>query len=544
MSAYRRCRYDLPGLWVALIFALLSFTPSLLPRTPEFQGLLVGINAAIGYGFGVLGAWIWREFADRERINIKPWSWRRFAITACVTSVIALVVGERWQRQLRDLIGVEHGSYFGLLRIPIIAVLMFIFLIAIARTLRAIYRRLAAWLSTKMGARAARATGLIALTLAVALIASGVVWDAVVRSSDASFAVRDLATPGRVTEPTTPLRSGSPASLIAWEDLGREGRVFTGRGPTAAEISEWSGEEAMEPIRTYAGTAAAESTEERADLVVQDLIRAGGFERSKLLIVTTTGTGWVEPSSVTSFEYINGGDVATVSMQYSHLPSVLAVLVDQDRARVAGRQLFDAVYSHWLTLPADDRPELYSFGESLGSFGGEAAFSGEFDMGNRLSGALYVGPTNFNVLYREFVDERSAGSPEVQPIYRDGRTIRFTTRPRDGIPPGTEWNGTRVLYMQHPSDPITWWSPSLIFNRPDWLEEERGRDILPQMRWVPFVTFWQVSADLPLSFSTPPEHGHVFTGEHVDGWAAILEPEGWSEEKAASLREIILGNGR
>ena len=54
------------------------------------------------------------------------------------------------------------------------------------------------------------------------------------------------------------------------------------------------------------------------------------------------------------------------------------------------------------------------------------------------------------------------------------------------------------------------------------------------------MTFWQVSADLALSFSTPPGHGHVYTGEHVDGWAAVLQPADWSAEKAAQLREIIL----
>jgi uncharacterized membrane protein len=49
-----------------------------------------------------------------------------------------------------------------------------------------------------------------------------------------------------------------------------------------------------------------------------------------------------------------------------------------------------------------------------------------------------------------------------------------------------------------------------------------------------------VSADLVPSFSTPPGHGHVFTGEHVDGWAAVLQPSDWSEEKASRLRAIIL----
>lgn len=97
-----------------------------------------------------------------------------------------------------------------------------------------------------------------------------------------------------------------------------------------------------------------------------------------------------------------------------------------------------------------------------------------------------------------------------------------------------------MVYLQHPSDPITWGSPDLILTRPDWLEEPAGRDVLDEVRWVPFVWFWQVSADLALAFSTEPGHGHNYTGEHVDGWAAILQPEGWTAEKADEPRGIAL----
>ncbi len=56
------------------------------------------------------------------------------------------------------------------------------------------------------------------------------------------------------------------------------------------------------------------------------------------------------------------------------------------------------------------------------------------------------------------------------------------------------------------------------------------------MRWIPVVTFWQVTADLALGFSTPPGHGHNFSGEHVDGWNAILQPEGWTPAMLDRLR--------
>jgi len=391
-----------------------------------------------------------------------------------------------------------------------------------------------------MGARAARATGLVTLTVATAMLFSGVLWDGLIALADRTYAVRDMTTPAGLQKPTTGLRSGGPGSLVSWDSLGREGRVFTGRGPTADEISAFTGTAAEEPIRVFAGYSSADDVESRAEPAVRDLQRAGGFERSQLLIVTTTGTGWVEPSSVGSFEYITGGDSAIVAMQYSHLPSWLSFLVDQDKAREAGRQLFDEVYSRWSRLPEGSRPELPVFGESLGSFGGETAFSGEYDLANRTDRALFVGPPSFNPMYRDFVDERDAGSSEVEPTYKGGRTIRFSNRPRNDIPPeGAPWSDTRVLYLQHPSDPITWWSPDLLLHEPDWLHEPPGRDVLDEMVWIPGVTFWQVSADLALGFGMPPGHGHTFTGEHVDGWAAVLQPAGWTSGKADRLRGII-----
>ena len=263
-------------------------------------------------------------------------------------------------------------------------------------------------------------------------------------------------------------------------------------------------------------------------------------------MVTTTGSGWVDPGAVDSVEYLTGGDAATVAMQYSYLPSWLSYLVDQDRAREAGRELFDAVYDRWSKLPADARPRLIVAGESLGSFGGETAFSGEHDMRNRTNGIVFAGPPNFNTLYRKFVDERDPGTPEVEPVYRDGRTVRFTDDPQLGHPAGRRRRGTgsRVLYLQHSSDPIVWWSPDLILQRPDWLERAaRDRTSSTRCVWIPFVTFWQVTADLPFAAEVPDGHGHVYTREYVDAWARVLQPPGWTEEKAARLRDIVSPGG-
>ena len=281
----------------------------------------------------------------------------------------------------------------------------------------------------------------------------------------------------------------------------------------------------MEPIRVYAGLASAPDAEARAALAVRDLQRAGGFGRKNLLVVTTTGSGWVDPAMSDSFEYLSGGDSATVAIQYSYLPSWISYLVDQSKAREAGRALFDAVYGAWTQLPAGQRPRLYVAGESLGSFGGETAFSGEYSMANLTGGVLFAGPPNFNTLFREFTDHRDPGSPEVQPIYQDGRIVRFADDATEAIPPnGQPWDGSRVLYMMHPSDPIVWWSPHLIFSEPDWISEHPGKDVLETMFWMPFVTFWQVTADLPFATGVPAGHGHKYTSEYVDGFNAVMRP--------------------
>jgi uncharacterized membrane protein len=173
---------------------------------------------------------------------------------------------------------------------------------------------------------------------------------------------------------------------VSWDSLGRQGRAIAGTGPSADEIAAFTGSPATEPIRAYAGTLSAGDVEERAELAVRDLDRAGGFDRGNLLVATTTGSGWLDPGAIDSFEYLTGGDSAVVAMQYSYLPSWLSYLVDQKKAREAGRQLFDAVYDRWSKLPPAERPRLFVFGLSLGSFGGETAFSGEYDLRNRTAG--------------------------------------------------------------------------------------------------------------------------------------------------------------
>jgi uncharacterized membrane protein len=535
-----RWRGTLPGLAGALVFVCLSLTPSLLPRTGLIQGLVCGIAGAIGYGIGVLSACVWRAFADRDPRRPERRAWQVFGVVAVVALVAAMAFGRYWQGRIRALMGVPPDGLASLVVTPLVAAAVFIALVALSRGLRRVYRWSARLLGRWIGPRAARAVGWVAVVAGTALLVSGVLLDGLVAAADKAFSVRNSTTEDGVVQPAGPERSGGTGSLVPWASLGQQGRTFAGTGPSPADIAAFSGTVATTPVRAYSGLESAPTAEQRARLAVDDLTRAGGFDRGTLAAITTTGSGWVDPAAVDSLEYITGGDVATVAIQYSYLPSWLSYLVDQDRAREAGRELFDAVYDRWSKLPADDRPRLLVAGESLGSFGGETAFSGEYDLRNRTAGAVFAGPPNFNTLYREFVDGRDAGTPEVEPVYRDGRTVRFTLDPRSDIPPAAvPWDGPRVLYLKHASDPIIWWSPRLVLQAPDWLREPPGPDVVSAMRWIPFVTFWQVTADLPFAVGVPAGHGHVYTREYVDGWAQVLQPPGWTEDRAAGLQEII-----
>jgi len=532
----------LPGCWGALIFACLSFTPSLLPRGGIVQGLVWGITAAIGYGLGVVAAWVWRAFADRDPRRPRRWAWLTFFITGGVLLVVAFALGQYWQYEIRKLMGVTDYNIPLVVASPFVAALIFCLLLLIGRGLHGLYRWLAKLLNRWIGRRAARAVGWVLVVGLTYVVVSGLLLQGFINLMNNAYSVRDTTTAEGVHQPTTSLRSGGPGSLVRWDSLGYQGRNFIGKGPSAADIEKFTHQPAMEPIRVYAGLASADGAQAQAALAVNDLRRAGGFQRKNLVVVTTTGSGWVDPALVDTVEYLSGGDCATVAIQYSYLPSWISYLVDQSKALAAGRALFDAVYGAWAKLPPGDRPRLYVAGESLGSFGGEAAFTGENDIANRTNGALFAGPPNFNTLFREFSDHRDAGSPEVQPIYQDGRIVRFANDTTAGIPPqGQPWEGSRVLYMMHPSDPIVWWSPHLIFSQPDWISEPPGRDVLKGMFWMPFITFWQVTADLPFSTGVPDGHGHRYSAEYVDGWNAVMRPADVTAQDLASLRKIISG---
>ncbi len=521
---------------VGLALSWLAFTPSLLPRSPVFQGVVVAFVAVIGYGTGALLGWIVRSCGGRLTGRLRQRAWRVTGVIGLLGTILVAWSYGRWENALRAQVGVDPIGLGDVLTTLLIALALVAVMLAVSRLLKAAGRRVARLVERLLPARVATVIGGLVVAAVAYLLVAGVVTDRLLGTLDATFmAINDEFTTD-LPAPTSLSLSAGPDSGETWERLGRQGRVFISNAPTAGTIAAFTGRPAKQPVRAYIGVSTDGDIElaQEAQRAVDELERLGGLDRAVLNVATGTGRGWVNENQARALEYMWGGDTATVSMQYSYLPSWMSFLVDGDRAQDAGRLLFEAVYARWLELPVGSRPKLVVSGESLGSFGGEAAFSGAQDLATRTDGALFVGPTNNNQLWSHFTAERDRGTPEVLPLYDAGAIVRFADRPQDWDTPGP-WPGTRVGYLQHANDPITWWNWSLAVQRPDWLSEPRGRAVSPAIHWIPGLTMVQLAADQLVANDVPAGQGHQFGQEPVYAWAEILPPAGWSDADTTRL---------
>lgn len=533
-------RYTFTGTAVGLVFLWFSMTPSLLPRGPLFQGLVSGGSAAVGYALGVFSVWLVRYMRSKDSRPPAPrWAWLTLVAVGAIGMIAMIYLFHVWQDDVRNLIGVPHLKWHAY---PLAAVLSLVTLFALVE-IGQLIGKLVRFLVRQLGRVAPpRVSAVVVVFLLVALsiaLLNGVVARIAMDVLNNTFATVNNETDPNTDAPTTTLRSGGPESLVSWESLGHQGRVFVANGPSMAKLTAFNDAPATEPIRAYAGLNSADGIKATAELAARELLRTGGLNRKLVAVATTTGTGWLNEAEASALEYMYNGDTAIVSMQYSFLPSWLSFLVDKENARQAGQALFAAVDELVRELPEASRPKLVVFGESLGSFGGEAPFLSPNNIIARTDGALFSGPTFNNTLWDNATTNRDPGSPQWLPIYGEGQNLRFAARPDNLGRPDDPWGNPRVVYLQHASDPISWWDPDLLFSKPDWLQEKRGYDVTQDMEWIPVVTFLQVSADMATAVGVPPGHGHRYVQDVANGWAAVLRPPGWTPEKTAKLRPVL-----
>lgn len=306
--------------------------------------------------------------------------------------------------------------------------------------------------------------------------------------------------------------SGSAQSLVSWSTMGREGRrhaVLSVRTQPPADrpadldfsIPAIMGEPAVAaPVQVYVGLDSAPTVSERVDLAIAELDRTNAWDRSVLMLISPTGSGYVNYCASAAAAYLTRGDIAMVTMQYSKRPSPLS-LTKVKYAREQNRLL-------WLQLSARLRelngsgPRVVLFGESLGAHTSQDVLLHWGTIGPQALGlerALWIGtPYGSGWMHQVTGPPRPDVDPELVTVVNDIGQLM-------AIPPERR-RKLRYVLLSHDNDGVARFGLDLITSRPSWLEPGRPRPevvdgasprgIPPRMRWRPVTTFVQTLVDM------------------------------------------------
>jgi uncharacterized membrane protein len=461
---------------VAVLAGEVSLVPTLLPRRPWVQGIFTGVVMANTYAVvvalvlvaGVLRRrWVPGPAGRGPRSgrrwpavgNVASWAGRAGILLLAAGFGAAVVAGRATAVLLAQRSDGPPPALHGQLVAAGLGLVVAVGLVLAARlgrlTVVAVVRRLI---------RSRVVTRIVVMVAVVAVVGAA--------GSDAPTVPSPGAHPtaawAAAVQARPQVRSGGTGTLVPWASLGVKGQEFVASGPTAAGIEAVTGQPAIEPIRVYVGTATAPDAQARGRIALQELERTGAFSRSVIVLAVPTGSGWVNPAAPSALEYLYGGDVATVAIQYSAVPSWLEYLQGLGKGEETSHALLDTVTGHTAAMPAGERPRVILYGESLGALSALTALS---TSAVRSDAALWV------------------GVPAEAPLSDLSDQVRLI----------------------HPDDPVAIWSPRLLLGpTPQW-----------RSTWMPLVSFWQATADMAAAYDIPNGHGHRYAREFVDAWNEI-----------------------
>lgn len=348
--------------------------------------------------------------------------------------------------------------------------------------------------------------------------------------------------PGYSTAPSSSLMSGSAESSSPFEDLGQQGRRYVIDVVTPELIEEVMGEPAREhPIRVFVGyNSEPLYPNGRAEMALSELDRTGAFDRSYLLLVSPTGTGWVDQTLIETVELLTRGDVATCAIQYGRYPSFLSVQ-KVALGRFQFRLLLWGIKERLKAVPPEQRPKVLIFGESLGAWS-----SSDVVMYQGISGfdhygidrALWLGLPGLAKWSRNGMAEGSSEKvPEgtVGVFDRHEQLAELSEEERDRL---------RAVILSHDNDPIAALSPDLFVQEPTWLGEERGRGVTEEMTYTPLITALQVMIDAMNAMVTVPgqfgSFGHDYRADTARFVRDVFRLTDVTDDQMAAIEEVLI----
>ena len=296
--------------------------------------------------------------------------------------------------------------------------------------------------------------------------------------------------------PVSPHVSAGPNSVISFDAIGKEGRRFVLMALPPEEITAVMGEPAVAPVRVVAGFGSAATPQERARIALAELERLGGFDRSLIVVAAPTGVGYVNYSFAEAVEYLTRGDCAIVVPQYALMPSALSLHLTGD-GEVQQREILAGIRDRIAAMPAERRPRLVQFGESLGAevaldvaVGGTDRFA---ELG--VESGLYLGTPFRAELRVQWLADAAAVDP--------GGLLGEVSQASEIADLPAHVRHVQVI---HRDDPVTMFDPWMVIRAPRWMgpPDTRPPGVPRETAYRPVISFIITLMDLKNGMNSKP----------------------------------------
>lgn len=342
--------------------------------------------------------------------------------------------------------------------------------------------------------------------------------------------------------PSSGFVSGGPNSISPFEELGLQGRRFVIEVVPRSVIDDTLGESgALDPIRAYVGVESEPLyATGRSELALDEMERLGAFDRKYLLLVSPTGTGWVDHTVVETAEILARGDIATACIQYGKAPSFLelhGVALGRDQFR----QLLWGVRQRLIGVPEGKKPKVLVFGESLGAWSSSDVVMHQGTAGfdhYLIENALWFGLPGLARWSRTGMREGR------NPLTPPGTVAAFDRFEQYQELSEEQRKNLRAVIVDHDNDPISQISLRLAVKKPPWLDGQPRRNVPEGMRWQPVITFIQILADVMNAMVSIPgefkSFGHDYRADTLDFVGAAYDLPPITQEQSKAVYETLI----